>query len=356
MGKKALRFKTIKNLAEIKEIVQKSLPKDGQLVYLTYGGSTLFGLDTPKSDIDLKGLFLPSDLDTRQYKPYHLDLSSNKTNEKNTENDVDIEMFSIETFFKMLLVGDTNAMDLLFSLFREDTILLKSNFSDVIKSHYKELLCSNSKAFLGYVLSQTKKYGVKGERFNALKRVQGELLKYIRTARTHKVGEFIEYLEVNKVNIPYVEIHENKNKSRSNGGGLYLEVLSRQFIDTATVTYLKERLDSIEKDYGERSKRASKGIDYKSLSHALRIILEYEELLETHFIEFPLKEEKRKMILKVKLEDLSDFNNDYKQILKFLEEKIELIDQMILDSGLVDNINPMVLNKLNVKLLATRRS
>jgi predicted nucleotidyltransferase len=327
--------------------------QNGKVIYLTKAGSHLFGLNTEKSDLDIKGLFIPSSLDICLSTPSVLNFSTNKSKNKNSSSDIDIELFSIYKFFDMLSVGDTNAYDLLFSMFSTHNKIYETNEIFIFKKFYRELLSSNSKAFLGYVVSQTKKYGVKGERFNDLKNVYLLLEEYInnnvKDISSEKIAPFIDYVVPMNLNRVNLIDRSNMSSKKRTGSKYYLEVLNKEYGDTITFEYfktcLKKRLDS----YGERSKKASEGVDFKSLSHAYRIILEFEELIDTHFIKFPLTYSKQ--ILKVKNGDLSDFNNDYTNILSYLDMKVNEIESNK-EFGLPDNINPMIFNKIKIYLLS----
>ena len=66
-----------------------------------YVGSILYGTHTDKSDIDIKGIFI-SDIEEviLGKAPKHIRYSTNKSNTKNTEKDMDVEMFSSQTLIK----------------------------------------------------------------------------------------------------------------------------------------------------------------------------------------------------------------------------------------------------------------
>jgi len=335
----------------IKKIKQQ-LPSNGKLIYLTFGGSHLFGLNTSSSDIDIKGLFLASTTDTTAFKPEHIDLSTNKSNTKNNSEDIDIELFNIHKFFKMINVGDTNTYDLLFSMFQQNTILLETKESNVLKENYRDFLSTNSKAFLGYVVAQTKKYGVKGERYNSLKNVYSHLLNYINInnvdLQKDNISKYIKDLIFKNFN--HVVLLDKTSKELRVGGGIYIEILNKEYHETIKFDYFLKRIKDRMAQYGMRSKSAAKGIDFKSLSHALRIIYSFEELMDTHFIEFPLK--KRESILKIKKGDLSEFNNNYEEILLFLDKKVDFIEDFIENVGLPSKIKEGIFNKILIKIIS----
>jgi len=342
------------NTEKIINKANKMLDKNnGKVIYLTVIGSHLFGLDNPNSDIDIKGIFLPSVNDTKQFKPEIIDFSTNDSGSKNTKDDLDIELISIYKFFKLLKNGDTNAYDILFSMFSTHNILFEDKqVINIFKNNYKDLISSNSKSFLSYIVSQTKKYGIKGERYNSLKYVYGKLVEFIKdnhiNLKNDDIRNFLPFIL--KYNLKYVSLIDRSNIQRRSGGGLYLNILDKQYGDTLKFEYFLNRIESRLNSYGDRSKAASVGIDYKSLSHAYRIILQFEEFIETHFIKFPLTY--RDTLLKIKGEDLSEFNNSYDNILLELDNKVIDIERKISDIGLYEHLNDCVLNKLLIKILS----
>lgn len=333
------------NLNKLISEIQEEIP-NGKLIYLTLGGSHLFGLNTPNSDLDIKGIYLPNSTDVAAFKPEDLNLSTNRTNKKNLKEDVDIELWSIHKFFKLIKSGDTNAYDLLFSMFAP-TVLVETAESRVLKNDYTDLLSTNSKGFLGYLVAQTKKYGVKGERYDALKETFKTLnifLKNNNYSTQDSIGPFIDYIELNPmayVNVNHVHRLDNV------GGGRYIEILNKQYRDSVGFNYLLARLEERLTQYGERSKAAAEGIDFKSLSHAYRIVLQFEELIESQFITFPLK--KKVSVMRIKQGNLSEFGS-YENLLNILDQKVNFIKNNL--GNMTSYIRDDVLNKLLIKIFA----
>ena len=71
--------------------------------------------------------------------------------------------------------------------------------------------------------------------------------------------------------------------------GTFVEVLGKKFRSTITVEYFAQKIRDMEAQFGNRSRSSAKGVDWKALSHAVRVINEVEELLDDGFITFPLK-------------------------------------------------------------------
>lgn len=298
------------------------LPEEYKVIYLTYFGSKLYGTDSEKSDVDIKGIFVPSMKDLILKKAQdQFTFKSNNSKNKNTAEDYDIELYSIHKFFELLKKGDTGVIDMLFSMFREDTILLSSEASELIKANYQKFLTNNTKPFAGYCLQQTKKYGVKGSRYGSLK----DLLQYNGDFKITK--EFYEAFK-EKLSIPYV------NYTIDEYGMEYLEVLGRKYAFNSPYELTRKAWEKIEESYGVRSKKSNEesGFDAKAISHAYRVVKELQELLVNGFIKFPLKD--AEYIRSIKYSEV-----DFEEVLMDIENQISALDTLILESKLKDSIS-----------------
>jgi len=77
-------------------------------------GSHLYGTDTPKSDKDFKGVFMPNYKDVLLGNiPKSINTSTNQNNIKNSSDDVDTETYSLHYFLKLACQGETVALDML---------------------------------------------------------------------------------------------------------------------------------------------------------------------------------------------------------------------------------------------------
>ena len=141
-----------------------------KVIYISKYGSKLYGTDNPNSDTDYKGLFIPSKESVLLKKDIeHYNFNSNNTNTKNSKDDIDLQLFSIYKWFSLLKKGETGAIDILFSLFREDTQVFNDpKYTLVLKENYRRFYNRNLHSFLGYCVGQSKVYNIRGERFNEL--------------------------------------------------------------------------------------------------------------------------------------------------------------------------------------------
>ena len=137
------------------------------IVYITHYGSTLYGTNSESSDLDIKGIFVPTLEDVLLKKdPDHWTSNTNNTNTKNESGDIDCQLFSIYKFFSLLSKGETGAVDILFSMFRADTIVYEdTSFTNICRNNYNLLISKKLDSFTNYALGQAKKYGVKESNF-----------------------------------------------------------------------------------------------------------------------------------------------------------------------------------------------
>jgi RNA repair pathway DNA polymerase beta family len=80
-------------------------------------GSHLYGTDTPESDVDVKGVYLPEARDILlQRVPPSVTASRDKgAGERNRPGDVDREYYSVQRYLGLLAAGQTVAIDMLFA-------------------------------------------------------------------------------------------------------------------------------------------------------------------------------------------------------------------------------------------------
>jgi len=90
--------------------------QDNIIVKIKYG-SHLYGTTTEKSDLDIKGIFIPEARDILlQRIPPVISLSRTKLHgENNTANDVDYELYSPEKYLSLLAKGQSIALEMLFA-------------------------------------------------------------------------------------------------------------------------------------------------------------------------------------------------------------------------------------------------
>ena len=283
-----------KDLADKIDIPKLEEAHGIRIVYVTLVGSHLYGTDTQASDTDIKGIYIPNMLDVLLKRDkLFMNLDSNKSNRKNDSSDVDLHLISIHQFFRLVAKGETGALDLLFSMWREDTILYEHKwFTDKVKANKHSLFGKELKAFCGYAIGQARQSGIRGTRYAELK----QLIVALITARAEgKIEDTVyidKYLPLLKSIVKgkkYLKFTELGSSSTRSGKREYFTVLDKNYcIKSTTVERLLVLLTEMESKYGNRVKAATGGLNYKSLSHAVRVLMEVIEILTTGHLRFPL--------------------------------------------------------------------
>jgi hypothetical protein len=274
-------------------------------------GSHLYGTNTPESDMDYKGIALPSWEQIALGKiPKHVEYSStgNQTS-RNTAKDTDIEIFSLHEFIKLALEGQTVAFDMLHA--PQVCILENSNIWEFIQDNKREFYSRRIGAFLGYAQTQAAKYGIKGSRLNDAKAVLEWLDKQPEFARlfqcdlsTFPIGDHIEFVPT--------QIYRGTQITEA------YRICGKEIQTTVTIPYAYEIVNRFYQHYGDRARQAAlgEGVDWKAVSHAVRAGFQIVELLKHGTITFPRPE--AEYLVKVKTGQLP-----YAEVSENLEALIE---------------------------------
>ena len=290
-------------------------------------GSHLYGTNTPESDRDFKGVFMPTPeqiLLGRIPKCYS---ENTKVGEgKNTSEDIDLEMYSFHYFIKLACEGQTVAIDMLNA--PQDMILEKTGLWDLICRNKERFISKNMSAFVGYCKRQAAKYGIKGSRLAAAKKVIDFLdidLAHELVYKDYTLKEIWDKLPEG----------EHIAKEHELGRIPIYTVCGKQIQWTAKCSYLYNIMQKFYLSYGERARKAEKneGIDWKAISHAMRACYQLEELYSTGCIHFPLKDAWA-------LKEIKAGMHDYKTVVApNLELWIEHIEKLSKQSKYPEKVN-----------------
>ena len=311
------------------------LPEDATLLYLTEFGSVLYGTNTPSSDTDLKGIYLPSIKSALlDQAPETIVHNTSGKDVRNTVDDVDITLYSVTYYIDLLFKGEVGAIDILFSLFRDDTQHCCSPAMQIFKDNHTKLVSKQSKAFIGYCMNQAAKYGIKGSRY-------GELLRFADYLDTIQDDTALVSTIVNTIpELSYVNVQMVSSKSQPIDIP-YLQVLGSLHTTNMKIHELKKRVSDKLATYGGRTILASQGVDWKALSHAYRVIYQFNELCKTNFIKFPLDAAPYITLIK-KCNDVTLLPQHLDNIASMLATTEELVES----STLPDIIEPQLRNAL----------
>lgn len=286
-------------------------------------GSHLYGTATENSDRDYKGVFLPSGEDILLQKANsHISESTGKDNAKNTNQDVDLEMFSLQKFLDLAYKGETVAIDMLHA--PKSMLIRGSDLWDELQANRSKFYCKNMRAYLGYVRKQAAKYGVKGSRLSVVE----EAIKIGKHGLNNGTGSK-PFILLDIFHLLPIGEHSSfvEHDHPSTGKQYFYEIVGRKFQSTLKIPMFINALEKIYDNYGHRAQQAkdNEGIDWKAISHALRAGYQLRGIYRDGGFEYPLNESD--FLLKVKKGEL-----DYMSVVQPALE--ELVDEV---QGLADN-------------------
>lgn len=268
-------------------------------IFRTEFGSHLYGLATPSSDRDYKAVHLPSrrDLLLQRAKPEIQTKTRPSSSTKNTAEDVDIESFALHRFIDLVTKGQLIALDTLFAT-PTVSVLHRAHVWTEVWENRALFLNRDAKMMLGYCRAQSQKHSLKGERILAARRAV-EVFRDLLDRHTPimRLGD-LEGEFQHLIGTPHVTTEDVTLKD---GTVIrHLVVCGRAAPYTASLRNAADIFERIDHDYGERARKAARqdAIDWKAMSHAVRVGRESIEFLRTGFITFPLLE--RDHILKIK--------------------------------------------------------
>lgn len=319
----------------------KNLPSVDLIVLMKYG-SHLYGTNTPESDTDYKGVYMPSKEDMflgKIKKVLPPKEKKKEEGEKNTKEDVDIQLYSLQYFIKLACEGQTVALDMLHA--PNNMLLTTSSIWGNITGLKHLFYTKNLNAFIGYAQGQAAKYGIKGSRLNVALKVMN-----IITEKMHKSIHIDQPITLSHIweKLPITE-HSYFVENTKDPNIKQYQINGKILQHTMKLQYAYDILLNYYEQYGERARLASenKNIDWKAVSHALRAAYQVEEILTEKTITFPLKQ--ADWLKKVKSGKL-----DYKTVVSIeLEKMIEKCKKLSEESDLPEVVDVEFWDKFIIK-------
>lgn len=292
-------------------------------------GSHLYGTNTLESDIDYKAVHIP---DARDILLQRVQNSiSNKRpkaeGEKNAPGDIDQESYSLQRYLQLLAEGQTVSLDMLFA--PNSMLSNRTRLWDHIVNNRHRLLTKKSAAFIGYCRQQANKYGIKGSRVAAARAASEFFDKEYRDFTVAQVSaRLCNVVNEHPQHCQFVTQVVNK----AGDVGTFFECCGRKVDFKATIKQAREVFSRLYENYGARAHQAeqNEGVDWKALSHAVRVGREALELLAHGHITFPL--ENANHILDIKKGQLP-----YEAVAAEIEHLLDEVEKASLKSPLRDH-------------------
>lgn len=291
-----------------------------QIVRIKFG-SHLYGTSTPQSDLDFKSVFIPDgrSILLQRAKNAINDQRPKAEREKNYAGEVEEERFSLQRFLGLLAEGQTVALDVLFAPEWAMTDDPSWHWQEILDNRDR-LLTRKSAAFIGYARQQANKYGIRGSRVAsaraALRMISEGMAAFGPSAKLSAMEDVILLAPLEHEHMSLLE------DTTPHGQKVLLwEVCNRKMPLTASIKNAHDIMQRVVDEYGKRALMAesNQGVDWKALSHAVRVGNQAIELLQTGFVTFPLPNAAHVLGIKLGLRPYQDVAAEIEDLLERVE-------------------------------------
>lgn len=282
-------------------------------------GSWLYGLNTPSSDIDYQGIFLPDKkhiLGFNRIEEIDLSIKNKLENGKNSKDAIDRKFYEFRKYVKLAMENNPNILEMIF-VNKENIIFCNEVGRELLSIAEMFPHKGLKERFCGYAISQKKKMIVKRDNYLQLESAQNFLQKLIENNEEKLIlPQCDRYSEFN-------EIFKIKKQTDN-----HYKIGDRGIIKNQTV---KRASQEITKIIGQSTNRKElikdKGYDFKFGHHLIRLLLEGIELLETGRINFPLQNKKELLEIKTgkwSLDEVLNYADDLEDKINGTKQKSDL--------------------------------
>ena len=235
-------------------------------------GSHLYGTNTPTSDFDYSGIFLPPKefvFGLKRVEEVNLSVTDKDESGRNTQHAVDKKLYEFRKFVKLAMENNPNIIEQLFV--NEPNIIYindsgRALLAERLKFPHKGLL----QKFKGYAFSQKHKMVIRTDKFHEL----DNAFRYLKDYADQKAL----LIELKDKLLPFMKF----TRDFCAIGDLNLQ---KGIYVKKAVSMIEDRLSKV----GSRKSLITKyGFDTKFASNLIRLLLEGKELISTGEIVFPL--------------------------------------------------------------------
>jgi predicted nucleotidyltransferase len=152
-------------------------------------GSNLYGTNTPTSDRDYSGVFMPNEdmvFGFERAEEVDLSVKSKRSDGRNDENAIDVTLYELRKFVKLALENNPNVLEMLF--INPENIIFSNWYGSELLNHAHLFPHKGLKVkFLAYAFSQKHKMVIRSDNFHALENANEWLEDYIKTPEDDKI-------------------------------------------------------------------------------------------------------------------------------------------------------------------------
>lgn len=264
----------------------------GKLIYRIKTGSSLYGLQTPESDVDYVGVFIPKTdylLGLKTVDEVDNSTKNSKADRRNISDDVDDKTYALPKFLHLLIQNNPNIVEMLFPT-PEVIDTLKPEFQELIDNRDKIVSQKVFHTFTGYAFSQKKKLTVKSERYKSLV-VAIEAIEnsfHPSDLKDSKRAIFEEEAIIFNKILKYYK--GQKGNTESFHKGMPLKTIYEKLVEERDNYGWRVKTDTFE----------TLGYDVKFGYHLIRILAEGYQLLKTGKLSFPISGQVREDIVRIR--------------------------------------------------------
>ena len=270
-----------------------------KIIFETVVGSRLYGTNSPESDMDFMGIFLPSTEDVLGLENPPTEWSKDEkisTGARNIAGDVDRKYYSLKRYLSLLAEGQSIQLEMLFSprqMWLTPGRPMRCPWSTIIQN--RELFVSKGSImpFIGFAKAQAYKATVKGENLKILREIIHRMtLNFEKepSSRHLPISDYISSIYRDQCTfLDYPHVKHIESETRPGVTMSHIEIAGRKFEFTQKAKDVYNKLIKLEERYGTRSEAAAEsGYDYKSIMHAYRLLFEAKMLLTEGKLILPL--------------------------------------------------------------------
>jgi hypothetical protein len=328
-------------------------------------GSKAYGLDTPQSDTDIKGVFALGK--NEFYGLYSVEQVANPSN--------DIVYYELKRFIELLTRNNPNILELLST--PSDKILYRNPLMDFVRPEmFLSKLCLQT--FAGYAQSQIKKAkGLNKKIFNPMDKKRKNILDFCYIVEGYSTTPLYVWLQQNAyfqencglINIPhcrdmYAVFHQSQTKEKLSGicsgndaNDIQLSSIPEKLKPKAILSFNKDGYSAYCKEYAQywdwvekrndirfqNTLEHAKNYDAKNMMHTFRLLNMAEEIVLEKRINVSRKD--RAFLFKIRNGEFL-----YEELVKMANEKIKKIEELYAQSDLPDQPDEIEVNEVLVKM------
>jgi predicted nucleotidyltransferase len=347
------------------------------ILFKAKSGSHAYGLNTPTSDVDIRGVFIaPKDVFYGLYLP---EQASDDTN--------DTTYYELRRFVKLLSQQNPNTIE--FLNFPDDCILKKHPLFDRILEHKDKFIsCRVRDTFSGYAIAQIgKSRGLHKKIVNPMDKEKKTPLDFCYTIYNDHTISLKEWIPIHFQNKTVEEVLSRCGLSALN----HVQDGYAMFYDTVTpfneasfmrgicfddsndvhlssipkqgvyfvchVFYNKDAYSRYCRNYSDywkwvenrnpdryaKNMEIGKGADFKNIMHCVRLLRMSEEMLRGEGLNVRRPDREEPLEIRNGL-------HDYDELLAYAEGKIKLLDELVPVSPLPKEVDIELLNKLLIDI------